>query len=242
MTPTRLAGAVSKEFPKQLLVIEAATAAGSVALAVHGVVVAQRDVVMGASREDELLPAIASVLDEGGIAPRELMAIACGSGPGSFTSLRIAASLAKGFAFANGAQLLAVPSLLLAGASLHESPGDYIVHSDALRGDRYALPIHVGDNGQVNIVGTQRRLSLAQLEDVFLAAEQPIALVAVGNTKTSEHDSLVVQPHARNIIALINSWPHFGPVDVSSWKPDYGRAAEAQVKWETAHGKALPTS
>ncbi|MEP6780767.1 MAG: tRNA (adenosine(37)-N6)-threonylcarbamoyltransferase complex dimerization subunit type 1 TsaB, partial [Gemmatimonadaceae bacterium] len=235
-------GAVSKEFPKQLLVIEAATAAGSVALAVDGVIIAERDIPMGASREDALLPAIASVLNEAGIAPRELLAIACGSGPGSFTSLRIAAALAKGFVFANDAQLFAVPSLLLAAASLHESTGNYIVHSDALRGDRYTLPIHVSDSGQVNVAGAQRRLSLAELEDVFRVASQPIALVAVGNSKVTEHDSMVVQPHARNIIALMNSWPHFGPVDVSSWEPDYGRAAEAQVKWEIAHGKALPTS
>ncbi|MEP6766649.1 MAG: tRNA (adenosine(37)-N6)-threonylcarbamoyltransferase complex dimerization subunit type 1 TsaB, partial [Gemmatimonadaceae bacterium] len=219
--------AVQKYFPGQLLVIEASTAAGSVALVVEGIVVAERDVAMGASREDDLLPAIASVLRDFGIAPRDLQAIACGSGPGSFTSLRIAASLAKGLAFANNANLFAVPSLLLAGAALHDSPGNYLVHSDALRGDRYVLPILVDDTGLVNIAGTQSRLSLAELEQTFRAMPQPVSLIAVGNTKISELDSGTVQPHARNIIVLKHSWPQFGPVDVSSWEPEYGRAAEA---------------
>ena len=29
------------------------------------------------------------------------------------------------------------------------------------------------------------------------------------------------------------------PVELASWEPDYGRLAEAQVKWEAAHGRAL---
>jgi tRNA threonylcarbamoyladenosine biosynthesis protein TsaB len=31
-----------------------------------------------------------------------------------------------------------------------------------------------------------------------------------------------------------------GPVDLASWEPDYGRLAEAQVRWERAHGRPLP--
>jgi hypothetical protein len=28
--------------------------------------------------------------------------------------------------------------------------------------------------------------------------------------------------------------------DVTSWEPEYGRPAEAQARWETAHGRPLP--
>jgi tRNA threonylcarbamoyladenosine biosynthesis protein TsaB len=28
-------------------------------------------------------------------------------------------------------------------------------------------------------------------------------------------------------------------VDLATWEPNYGRLAEAQVKWEAAHGRAL---
>ena len=30
-----------------------------------------------------------------------------------------------------------------------------------------------------------------------------------------------------------------GPVSLDKWEPAYGRLAEAQVKWEAAHGRAL---
>jgi hypothetical protein len=29
-------------------------------------------------------------------------------------------------------------------------------------------------------------------------------------------------------------------VDIASWEPEYGRLAEAQVRWERAHGMPLP--
>ena len=31
-----------------------------------------------------------------------------------------------------------------------------------------------------------------------------------------------------------------GPVDLASWEPAYGRLAEAQVRWESTHGRPLP--
>jgi tRNA threonylcarbamoyladenosine biosynthesis protein TsaB len=30
-----------------------------------------------------------------------------------------------------------------------------------------------------------------------------------------------------------------GPVDLAGWEPDYGRLAEAQVRWEAVHGRPL---
>jgi tRNA threonylcarbamoyladenosine biosynthesis protein TsaB len=47
-------------------------------------------------------------------------------------------------------------------------------------------------------------------------------------------------PHARGAALLLNEVLAIGPVDLGSWEPVYGRLAEAQVKWEAAHGRALP--
>jgi hypothetical protein len=45
-------------------------------------------------------------------------------------------------------------------------------------------------------------------------------------------------PLARDVVALKDG-ELLHPVELSSWEPDYGRLAEAQVKWEAAHGRAL---
>ena len=46
-------------------------------------------------------------------------------------------------------------------------------------------------------------------------------------------------PHASGCIALADSIERSGPVDLDRWEPAYGRLAEAQVKWEAAHGRPL---
>jgi tRNA threonylcarbamoyladenosine biosynthesis protein TsaB len=38
---------------------------------------------------------------------------------------------------------------------------------------------------------------------------------------------------------LLESLLASGPVDLASWEPSYGRLAEAQVRWEAAHGRPL---
>jgi tRNA threonylcarbamoyladenosine biosynthesis protein TsaB len=48
-----------------------------------------------------------------------------------------------------------------------------------------------------------------------------------------------VGPHARGVAPILESIIESGPVDLASWEPDYGRLAEAQVRWEAAHGRPL---
>lgn len=66
----------------------------------------------GVSTHSEmLLPLIAEVLGELASSPRQLSAVVCGAGPGSFTGLRIGIATAKGLCFALGIPLLMVSSL-----------------------------------------------------------------------------------------------------------------------------------
>jgi tRNA threonylcarbamoyladenosine biosynthesis protein TsaB len=49
-----------------------------------------------------------------------------------------------------------------------------------------------------------------------------------------------VFPHARGVARLAGQIEDSAPVDISGWEPDYGRLAEAQVRWEAEHGRPLP--
>ena len=93
------------------LALDASTYAGSVAVLRGARVVAERTVAMRGEHEERLMPAVVAALGEAGAVPRAVARVVCGAGPGSFTSLRIAASIAKGVAEGSGATLLAVPSL-----------------------------------------------------------------------------------------------------------------------------------
>ncbi|HSW04995.1 tRNA (adenosine(37)-N6)-threonylcarbamoyltransferase complex dimerization subunit type 1 TsaB [Aquabacterium sp.] len=67
----------------------------------------------GAAASAQLLPAVLALLAEAGIALQQLDGIAFGQGPGAFTGLRTACSVAQGLAFGIGKPVLAIDSLLL---------------------------------------------------------------------------------------------------------------------------------
>lgn len=91
----------------------------------------------------ELLPAIADVLAEAGLAYGDLEAIAVGVGPGTFTGLRIGVASARALAVATGVGLRPVSSL----AALAEGidAGARLPLIDARRGEVFAALYEDGE-------------------------------------------------------------------------------------------------
>jgi tRNA threonylcarbamoyladenosine biosynthesis protein TsaB len=226
----------SLDHSRPILVLEAATAAGGVALFLPGGVVHGTDVPMGAGAADGLFPAIELLLRRAALTSIDVGAIVCGEGPGSFTSLRIAGALAKGLAHGLGVPLYAYSSLALVAASLPvEAPsGTFVVHADALRGERYVLRCERNDTGEVTPVSTLGRQTI---DDLRAGAGTP--LVASGSSPAGLDSAYICVPDVRRALAIRGKWSE-APVDLANWEPLYGRLAEAQVKWEAAHGRSLP--
>jgi tRNA threonylcarbamoyladenosine biosynthesis protein TsaB len=226
------------DFRRPVLVLEAATSHGTVALLVPAAPLATRVVLMGAGRADELFPAVRDVLAEGSLAPGDLGAVVCGSGPGSFTSLRIAGALAKGLAHGAGRPLYGVSSLLLAAAALPDAApaGVYAIHADALRGERYLLHIRRLADGSVEPVGAIERLPVGAL----LERSDSATRVSVGPAPELLPSDWTVLPDGSRLSRALGPW-RARPVDLATREPAYGRLAEAQVKWEATHGTSLPS-
>ncbi len=110
-----------------ILNIETSTTLCSVALALDGKVIAVKETDEGYTHAENLHVFIESVLKAAKVSPTALNAIAVGSGPGSYTGLRIGVSGAKGLAYALKLPLIAVNTLqVMANAAVkesnHESP------------------------------------------------------------------------------------------------------------------------
>lgn len=95
-----------------ILAIETATEACSVALLVDGVVV-QRHEIAPRQHSQLLFSLLADLFPNGDLKASGVTAIAYGSGPGSFTGLRIAASAAQGLSFSTGLPAIAVSTLAI---------------------------------------------------------------------------------------------------------------------------------
>ncbi len=91
-----------------MLGIDAALARASVALVRDGLVVGERSAAGGRGQAGSLAPMVASVLAEAGVSASDLDGIAVTIGPGSFTGLRAALSLANGLALGAGRPIVGV--------------------------------------------------------------------------------------------------------------------------------------
>lgn len=222
------------------IALEGSTYRGSVALLRRSRVVAERSLggedggVQRSGKGEKLMPAIAECLKEARIERDEIARIVCGAGPGSFTSLRVAGSVAKGLAVGYGVSLFAVSSLLLTvtGAPSPLPPGDYLSVLDAMRGEFFVARARFDGDRAATQVGPTMLMNADNLRD--LAAQERAAKVV------GPGQEIDLYPHARGVAPLLETIIAGGPVDLASWEPDYGRLAEAQVRWEAEHRRPLP--
>ncbi len=135
--------------------------------------------------------AVDELLSAAGLAIGELGGIAVGTGPGSFTGLRIGLSYAKGIAMATRCALVGVPSFdAMALAALERDntdPGRLVcVVADARRGEVYAALYRVVADGleklSEELVITLDHLASRVTEDV--------TFVFVGDQKAKEAAAL----------------------------------------------------
>jgi tRNA threonylcarbamoyladenosine biosynthesis protein TsaB len=216
-----------------MLVIEASTPQASVAVLADDAIVADVSVTsidpITGTRLEGVLPAIAACFETAHAAPSQLSGIVCSAGPGGFTSLRSAAAIAKGMCSVLGIPLYVLSSLELLVATARLAPGRYMPAIDAGRGECYTSLIEI-DNGKMPVLPPIQMLPRTALE--AYAQQQHAHLVGPGL-------DIDVSPRASAVHAVLSWITARDPVALETWEPTYGRLAEAQVKWESTHGRPL---
>jgi len=207
-----------------------------------------REVAGARKHAAKLLPLVDQVLRELGAGLGELEALLVSDGPGSFTGLRVGFATAKALASAHpGLALYTASNLLvraIVAAPLHGAR--VLVVTSALRGELYAASYRMELPRQVV---TLRAPALATPES--LHAEAPDLLVADAPDKLVDRlaDQFAVPlvrgpaslPTAAALLTLLGVEGGAERVrELAAWEPLYGRPAEAQLRWEARHGRALP--
>lgn len=94
-----------------VLAVETSSRTGSVALGFGDKIVAETSFSGFMKHSSEIFPAIEGLLDSAGVKPDKIEQLYISNGPGSFTGLRIAVSIAKMMYLANSLKIAAVDSL-----------------------------------------------------------------------------------------------------------------------------------
>jgi len=124
----------------KLLALESSSELFTAALFLDGRIV-EREGARGISHSEIALPLIQALLGEAGVGLGELDGIAFGAGPGAFTGLRLACSVAQGLAFGAGLPIIGIGSL----EALALGMGDGLVYActDARMNEVYCAAYRV---------------------------------------------------------------------------------------------------
>ncbi len=223
------------------LAIDTATDVASVAIGTAAQMLAARALRGARQHAAQILPLIQQVLVAARTRLDEVGGIVVGDGPGSFTGVRMGWAAAKGLAHERELPVVAVPSLL---GTAHAAAGAGVVAAcyDALRGQVFGA-IYAFHSGSVETVVAPGVFTIASLAH----ATTVTPVVAAGDGAERYRDEIVswigrppvasqtLPPIAGSLLVLA---PLAGYA--ATGEPTYGRPAEAQVKWETSHGRPLP--
>lgn len=232
-----------------LLAIETATDRASVAVGHSEADAVQRELTGARRHAAELLPMIDAALRAAGAALDDLTALALSDGPGSFTGLRVGAAVAKALVQARGLPLWTAPSLLVRACGVARPGRTVLAVANALRGELYAAAYRFDDDA----VRTLLPPTVCRAETLVAGAFRPD--LVVGEAPEAAMQALerwvgtplvgppAGAPHAVALLGLVGVPGGATRVEaVPGWAPVYGRPAEAQARWETAHGRPLPDS
>jgi tRNA threonylcarbamoyladenosine biosynthesis protein TsaB len=145
-----------------LLAIETATEACSVAL-LHGDSLVDRSELAPRRHAELVLPMAESLLAEAGLARKQLDAIAVGQGPGAFTGVRLAISVAQGLALALDIPVVPVSSLAALAMQAPKNGAAILAAIDARREEIYAGTFRFGADGLVEPLGLEHVLPASEL-------------------------------------------------------------------------------
>lgn len=144
-----------------ILVLDTATRTPVVAVAARdGTVMAERHWQSRHRHGEELLGRLEEALAEIGVSRRDLAGVVVGTGPGSFTGLRIGMATAKTIAYALAIPIVGVSStraLGLAAASADASLAELAISLPAGAADRYVHRFRITDGLPAEIDGPQLR-------------------------------------------------------------------------------------
>ncbi len=182
----------------RILSFETSAKSAGVALVEDGKLLAESYQNMGQTHSRTILAMAEDMLRQCDFTVQDVDAVACASGPGSFTGIRIGLAAAKGFAWGREIPLYGVSTLKAMAYSFPLCTDGYIIPAmDARRSQVYTAVFQKKD-GVLTQVVEDCAISLSDLSEILAKLDGPKILVGDGAVLCSQHmDATLAPEHAR---------------------------------------------
>lgn len=163
----------------RILAFETSAKAASVALLEEERLLGEYYQNCGQTHSRTLMKMAEDLLENCGLAPGDVTAVACAAGPGSFTGVRIGVAAAKGFAWGRELPCVGVSTLEAMAQQAVEFEGLICCAMDARRQQVYNA-LFSCHSGELVRLTEDRALSLEELETELKNLEKPKIIVGDG--------------------------------------------------------------
>ncbi|RHW51814.1 tRNA (adenosine(37)-N6)-threonylcarbamoyltransferase complex dimerization subunit type 1 TsaB [Bombilactobacillus bombi] len=233
----------------KLLAIDTSNAPLIVAAAQNKQILAQTNDTNQKAHSTNLMPAIDQVTKKAGWQPQDIDRVVVAQGPGSFTGVRIAVTVAKMLAWTLDKELVGVSSLAALARNVHDTTGLIVPLFDARHQNVFA---GVYQNNQEQLVSQliDQHIALESLLSYLQKQTQPIYFLGTGAqnyheliTATLGSQAIIlneVAPQASSLVELgLNQQP---VLDLDAFSPTYLRQTQAEMVWAQAHPHSQSTN
>lgn len=217
------------------LALETSTRLGSLALGTGDGLLAECTLGVQAVHSETVLPEVDRLLERCGREPGELARVVVGAGPGSFTGVRISASIARGLCHGGSRQLLAYSSLAAVAAGAGPPPVATVALFPARQDEVYAASITgfgpLRYELEPTVLPVDELLDRIEARGRWYAGEGAVshrgAIEAAGGRVLPEFLGV---PRGGALLWLARCDPGSGLLeDPEGWEPGYGRRPGARV-------------
>lgn len=232
------------EHRQRILAIETSSRVGSVAIATKSRLL-RAELLPGRMRHaGELMPAIDGMLRQAGWPVESLTDVHVSIGPGSFTGLRIAVTVARTLAWSIGARIVAVPTvdgLSRNALSATPRPKHVAVLLDAKQAQVFAAAFELQDGEYRKVIDAH----MAPPAEFLARCPRPLSVLGEGipyHRQAIEAAGVEVLtddlwwPRAEHVLAVGRALAEAASFTPGGYLlPMYIRRPEAEEKWEKLH-------
>jgi len=227
----------------RILAVDTSTTAATAAITENGRLVSESVLNISRAHSQKIMGIIDEQFKRSGFKPQDMDLFACSSGPGSFTGLRIGASIIKAMAQMTNKPVVAVPTLDALAYNLFNCSGIVCPMLDAQRSMVYS-GFYIWDKGRlekkedlraIHIDELLERVKAEAVHTTFLGDGVELFRDKIKNVLTSYSIAPADQllPRAASCAAVASEMYEMGKYDnYLSFKLTYIRKSQAEVEYE----------